>query len=369
MLPDEYRTLPEPELIARIAAAKEKLGPDLVILGHHYQRDEVIRFADHRGDSLELSRVAAAQRKARYIVFCGVDFMAETAAMLCAPSQVVLLPAVDAPCPMAQMAEVGDALTAWDALTARLSRAAARGWGKDALLPITYQNSTAALKAFCGRRGGAVCTSANAQQVFRWALDQGRRILFFPDEWLGRNTALALGIPPQRIAIWDPAELDGGCPDACTERSRSVGQAQVVVWKGHCHVHTFFTVEHVRAVREQYGDITVVVHPECTVEVVQAADLNGSTSFILRAVRDAPPGSRWAVGTEINMVARLAREYPDRTVVPLARSLCGAMYRTNLHNLLYTLEELLHGRFVGQVQVPAETTRWANLALERMLRL
>ena len=353
MLPDEYRILPEPELLARIVAAKEKLGPDLVILGHHYQRDEVIRFADYRGDSLELSRVAAAQREARYIVFCGVDFMAETAAMLCDPSQVVLLPAVDAPCPMAQMADVGDALTAWDALTAR--------WSEDALLPITYQNSTAALKAFCGRRGGAVCTSANAQQVFRWALDQGRRILFFPDEWLGRNTALALGIPPQRIAVWDPAELDGSCPD--------VGQAQVVVWKGYCHVHTFFTVEHVRAVREQYGDITVVVHPECTVEVVQAADLNGSTSFILRAVRDASPGSQWAVGTEINMVARLAREYPDRTVVPLARSLCGAMYRTNLHNLLYTLEELLQGRLVGRVQVPAETTRWANLALERMLRL
>lgn len=353
MLPDEYRTLPEPELLARIAAAKEKLGPDLVILGHHYQRDEVIQFADHRGDSLELSRIAAAQREARYIVFCGVDFMAETAAMLCDPSQTVLLPAVEASCPMAGMADVGDALTAWDTLTAR--------WGEDALLPITYQNSTAALKAFCGRRGGAVCTSANAQRVFRWALDQGRRILFFPDEWLGRNMALALGIPPQRIAVWDPAELDGGCPD--------VGQAQVVVWKGYCHVHTFFTVEHVRAVREQYGDITVVVHPECRVEVVRAADLNGSTSFILRAVRDASPGSQWAVGTEINMVARLAREYPDRTVVPLARSLCGAMYRTNLHNLLYTLEELLHGRFVGQVQVPADTTHWANLALERMLRL
>ncbi|MBC8447699.1 MAG: quinolinate synthase NadA [Chloroflexi bacterium] len=353
MLPDEYRTLPERELLARIAVAKEKLGPDLVILGHHYQREEVIRFADHLGDSLELSRVAAAQREARYIVFCGVDFMAETAAMLCDPSQTVLLPAMEAPCPMARMADVGDALTAWDALTAR--------WGEDALLPITYQNSTAALKAFCGQRDGAVCTSANAQQIFRWALDQGRRILFFPDEWLGRNTALALGIPPQRIAVWDPAELDGGCPD--------VGEAQVMVWKGYCHIHTYFTVEHVRAVRQRYGDITVVVHPECTVEVVRAADLNGSTSFILRTVRDASPGSQWAVGTEINMVARLAQEYPDRTVVPLARSLCGAMYRTNLHNLLYTLEELLHGRFVGQVQVPAETARWANLALERMLRL
>ena len=352
MLPDEYRILPEPELLARIAAAKEKLGADLVILGHHYQREEVIRFADHRGDSLELSRVAAAQREARYIIFCGVGFMAETAAMLCDPSQTVLLPAVEAPCPMARMADVGDALAAWNALTAR--------WGQNALLPITYQNSTAALKAFCGRRGGAVCTSANAQKIFRWALDQGRRILFFPDEWLGRNTALALGIPPEQIAVWDPSELDGGCPD--------VGGTQVVVWKGYCHVHTFFTVEQVRAVREQYGDINVVVHPECPVEVVRAADLNGSTSFILCTVRDASPDSQWAVGTEINMVARLAREYQDRVVVPLARSLCGAMYRTNLHNLLYTLEELLQGRFAGQVRVPAETARWANLALERMLQ-
>lgn len=353
MLPDEYRTLPEPELMARIAAAKEKLGTDLVIVGHHYQRDEVIQFADHRGDSLELSRVAAAQWKARYIVFCGVDFMAETAAMLCDSSQIVLLPAVEAPCPMARMADVGDALAAWDALTVR--------WGEETLLPITYQNSTAVLKAFCGQRGGAVCTSANAQKIFRWALDQGRRILFFPDEWLGCNTALALGVPPERIAVWDPAELDGGCPD--------VSGVQVVVWKGYCHVHTFFTVEQVQAVRERYGEITVVVHPECPVEVVQAADLNGSTSFILRTVRDAPPGSQWAVGTEINMVARLAREYPDRVVVPLARCLCGVMYRTTLHNLLYTLEELLQGRFVGRVQVPAETARWANLALERMLRL
>jgi quinolinate synthase len=351
-LPDEYRNLSDDKMFARIRAAKEKLGPDVVILGHHYQREEVIQFADHRGDSLELSRIAATQATgARYIVFCGVDFMAETAAMLCDPSQTVLMPALEAPCPMAAMADAADAQIAWDALTDL--------WGDD-LVPITYQNSYAGLKAFCGQRGGAVCTSANAQAVFRWALAQKGHILFFPDEHLGRNTALALGIPLDEIAVWDP--------DKPGEREL-FQKAKVVIWKGYCHVHTYFTVEHVRAIREKYGDITVVVHPECPMEVVQAADLNGSTSFILRTVRDAPPGSRFAVGTEINMVARLARDYPDKLVVPLASSLCGAMYRTSPNHLLYTLESLLRGELVGVIAVPEETARWANVALERMLAL
>jgi quinolinate synthase len=240
---------------------------------------------------------------------------------------------------------------AWDVLTGL--------WGDD-VVPITYQNSSAELKAFCGRRGGAVCTSANVQAVFRWALAQKGHILFFPDEHLGRNTALALGIPLEEIAVWNPDEPG----------ERGLFQkAKVVIWKGYCHVHTYFTVEHVRAVREKYGDITVVVHPECPMEVVQAADLNGSTSFILRTVRDAPAGSRFAVGTEINMVARLARDYPDKLTVPLARSLCGAMYRTSPNHLLYTLESLLRGEMVGVIAVPEETTRWANVALERMLAL
>jgi quinolinate synthase len=330
-LPDEYRNLSDDETLARIRAAKEKLGPDVVILGHHYQREEVIQFADYRGDSLELSRIAATQATgARYIVFCGVDFMAETAAMLCDPSQTVLMPALEAPCPMAAMADAAEAQIAWNALTDL--------WGND-LIPITYQNSYAGLKAFCGQRGGAVCTSANAQAVFRWALTQKGHILFFPDEHLGRNTALALGIPLDEIAVWDPDEPG----------ERELFQkAKVVIWKGYCHVHTYFTVEHVRAVREKYGDITVVVHPECPMEVVQAADLNG---------------------TEINMVARLARDYPDKLVVPLARSLCGAMYRTSPNHLLYTLESLLRGESVGVIAVPEETARWANVALERMLDL
>jgi quinolinate synthase len=351
-LPDQYRNLSDDEILARIRAAREKLGTDVVILGHHYQREEVIQFADYRGDSLELSRIAATQATgARYIVFCGVDFMAETAAMLCEHSQTVLMPALEAPCPMAAMADAADAQVAWDALTDL--------WGDD-VVPVTYQNSAARLKAFCGQHGGAVCTSANAQAVFRWALAQKGHILFFPDEHLGRNTALALGIPLEEIAVWDLDERGG---------EDTFLKAKVVIWEGYCHVHTYFTVEHVRAVREKYGDITVVVHPECPMEVVQAADLNGSTSFILRTVRDAPPGSRFAVGTEINMVARLSRDYPDKLTVPLARSLCGAMYRTSPNHLLYILESLLRGEMVGVISVPEETARWANVALERMLAL
>ena len=344
----------EPELLSRIAAAKAKLGEDLVILGHHYQQDSIIRFVDFRGDSLELSRAAAAQKRARYIVFCGVDFMAETAAMLCDPSQTVLLPALggEAKCPMAAMVTAEQAQDAWQTLAAL--------WGEDGLIPITYQNSTAEVKAFCGRHSGAVCTSANAQVIMRSALEQGKRVLFFPDEWLGRNSALALGILPEQIALWDPQRPEANGPAS--------GAARVVVWKGYCHVHTHFTVEHVRAVREKYGDVTVVVHPECRVDVVQAADLNGSTSFILRSVRDGPPGTTFAVGTEIHMVNRLAQECPDKTVVPLARSLCGAMYRVNPYNLLYTLERLLEGEPVGVVTVSPEITHWANAALERMMR-
>ncbi len=352
-LPEQYKCLTDEETFPRIAAARATLGGDAVILVHHYQRDEVMQFADYRGDSLELSRIAAREAQgAKYIVFCGVDFMAETAAMLCGPHQAVLLPAGDAPCPMAGMADVADAEIAWARVTAV--------WGEDGVVPITYQNSDAELKAFCGRHGGAVCTSANAQGVFRWALDQGKGVLFFPDEWLGRNTALALGLSPAQIALWDPGQPHGGHPD--------LGNARVVVWKGYCHVHTHFTVEHVRAVREEYPGVTVVVHPECPVEVVRAADLNGSTSFILRTVRDAPAGAKFAIGTEINMVARLAKDYPDKLVVPLSRSLCGAMYRTNPQVLLYTLESLVRGELVGLITVPEEVTKWANVALERMLR-
>ena len=251
---------------------------------------------------------------------------------------------------MAAMVNADEASQAWEMLTDL--------WDDD-LLPITYQNSLAEVKVFCGRHGGAVCTSANAQALFRWALAQKGHLIFFPDEHLGRNSALAIGVPPEAIAVWDPSK-----PEASLE---SVRQAKVVVWKGYCHVHTFFTVEHVQAVREQYGDITVIIHPECPREVVQAADQNGSTSFILRAVEEKPPGAKLAIGTEINMVSRLAREHPDKTIVPLARSLCETMCRTTPQHLRWVLEELVAGRVVNPVTVPPETAHWANLVLERML--
>ncbi len=349
---DEYRALPDEEILARIQQAKSKLGKAVVILGHHYQRDEVIQFADYVGDSLELSRRAAEVKDARYIVFCGVDFMAETAAMLCGSEQVVCLPASSAVCPMAQMADVDQAEVAWQHLMSL--------WGED-LVPVTYQNSYATLKAFCGQRGGAVCTSANAQAILRWALQQKGHAIFFPDEHLGRNSALAIGVPLDKISVWDPAE-----PQASQEAAR---QATVVVWKGYCHVHIFFTVAHVRSVRRKYPGIQVVVHPECPAEVVAQSDSNGSTSFIVRTVTNAAPGSAFAIGTEIHLVSRLAKQNPDKTIVPLARSLCGAMYRINIYNLCYTLDSLLADDPVNVVRVPAEVARWANVALEKMLRV
>jgi quinolinate synthase len=339
-------------VLAQIAAAKQQLGSDVVVLVHHYQRDEVMRFADYRGDSLQLSRVAAEQDQARYIVFCGVNFMAETAAMLCAPHQQVLLPAGDAPCPMAGMADVDQAEEAWERLTAL--------WD-DEIVPITYQNSVAALKAFCGRHGGAVCTSSNAERLFRWALEGGARILFFPDEWLGTNSALALGIPRAEIVAWDPDDVEASVAQAA--------DARVVVWKGYCHVHTGFTVEHVRQVRARYPGVRVIVHPECPVDVVQAADAYASTAGILRYVQEADPGSTIAVGTEINMVARLDAQFPDVTVVPLSRSLCGAMYRTTPVGLRDALQSCIAGAPIHVVRVDDETKRWANLALQRMLEL
>jgi quinolinate synthase len=335
-----------------IERAKAHLGDSVAILVHHYQRDEVMRFADFRGDSLQLSRVAAEQEQARYIVFCGVNFMAETAAMLCKPQQQVLQPAGDAPCPMARMADADQAQEAWERLTAL--------WG-DQIVPITYQNSVAALKAFCGRHGGAVCTSSNAERLFGWALEKKAHVFFFPDQWLGTNSALALGIPPEQIAVWDPEDVEGSVAQA--------RGAQVVVWKGYCHVHTGFTVEQVRQARARYPGIQVIVHPECPVDVVQAADEYGSTAAILRYVADAPAGAQIAVGTEINMVARLAAQFPDKTVVPLARSLCGAMYRTTPAGLRDALQSCVAGAPINVVQVDAETARWANLALQRMLDL
>ncbi len=346
--------LSEAEAMERIVRLKRELGRRVVILGHHYQRDEVIQFADYRGDSLELSRIAAKEAgDAEYIVFCGVDFMAETAAMLCRPDQTVLMPARNAGCPMAKMADAHQAQAAWDTLT--------QLWGDD-ITPITYQNSYADVKAFCGRHGGAVCTSANCRALLEWAYGQRGHVLFMPDEHLGTNTALAMGIPREQIAVWDPEAVPLSAEDLS-----GLHKARIVVWKGYCNVHTRFTVEQVRRVREQYGPIIVVVHPECRAEVVAAADENGSTSYILKRVQNAPAGSRFAIGTEINMVSRLAKDNPDKLVVPLTRSLCATMFMTNVFNLLEVLESVATGQPTGVVRVEPETARWANLALERML--
>jgi len=349
-VPRAYATMSEEEAGEHIRNARASLGSDLVILAHHYQRDSVVQFGDFVGDSLELSRRAAEVKYAKTIVFCGVDFMAETAAMLCGSNQTVLIPDRAALCPMAAMATRHQAVAAWNALTTL--------WGDD-IVPVTYQNSYADLKAFCGEHGGAVCTSANAQKLLRWAFQQKQHVIFFPDEHLGRNSALAIGVPAASIRVWDPE----------TPALENLRDAIVVVWKGFCHVHTRFTTQHVDAIRSAHPQAKIVVHPECPTEVVARADANGSTSFIVRYVNTLPPGATVAVGTEIHMVERLARQNPDKTVLPLARSQCAAMYRINPQNLAYTLDELVKGHLVNPVRVRKEITRWANLALERMLAL
>jgi len=344
-----YTQMSETELVTAIQQAKQSLGRSVTILGHHYQRDEVIQFADYRGDSLELSRRAAQIEEARYIVFCGVHFMAETAAILCKPEQVVIQPVIEAMCPMAHMANVADAERAWEELSAL--------WpGK--LVPITYQNSTAALKAFVGRRGGAVCTSANASKLFKWAFQKGDHILFTPDEHLGTNTALAMGIPSEEIGIWDPLH---------PPKPESLARCRIVVWKGFCYVHTAFTPEEVDEVRRKYPGALIIVHPECVREVVAKADLAASTSGIVQAVERAPKGAVIAIGTEWHLVHRLQQEHPDKTVIPLHHSVCVNMAMTRMPHLLYVLEGLVQGEVRNVVSVDPETAQWARLALERML--
>jgi quinolinate synthase len=339
----------EAELVAALRQARRALGDAVTILGHHYQRDEVIQFADFRGDSLELSRRAAQVQEARYIVFCGVHFMAETAAILCKPEQVVIQPEIEAMCPMAHMANAADANEAWAALT---------GLWPGSLTPITYQNSTAELKAFVGEHGGAVCTSANADRLFSWAFRRGEHILFMPDEHLGTNTALAMGIPVEEVGLWDPLHPP--------EPSRFM-RSRVMVWKGFCHVHTAFRPEDVDEARRAHPGAIVVVHPECVRKVVAKADQVGSTSAIIQAVERAPAGATIVIGTEWHLVNRLGQEHPDKVVLPLRPSICPNMAMTKMSHLLYALEGILAGQPVNVVTVDAETAKWARLALERML--
>jgi len=354
----DYAGLDADTLRRRTLAARRRLGRRVVVLGHHYQRESVIEFADFRGDSFKLSQLAAAQADAEYIVFCGVHFMAESADILRRGHQTVVLPDLKAGCSMADMAANPDVEDAW----ARL--AAAHG---EAFTPVTYMNSTAALKAFCGVHGGVVCTSSNAAQVLEWAWRQRPRVFFFPDQHLGRNTAHALGVPLERMAEWDWRAAD---PHAANARALDPA-ARIVLWKGFCSVHTKFTRAQVDEARAADPAVRVIVHPECAFDVVQAADLAGSTEYIIAQVRAAAPGTHWAVGTEIHLVHRLALEHPEQRIHSLQRNVCpcATMNRIDPAHLLWTLENLADGVVVNPVRVPDDVRRDARTALERMLAL
>ena len=358
-IPERYRDMAPEELARRIAAAKAALGSRLVILGHHYQRDEIIRWADFRGDSFKLSQQAAGRREADYIVFCGVHFMAESADILAADHQRVILPNLAAGCSMADMADEAQVLSCWRQLGEVLDLEAS------AVLPVTYMNSSAALKAFCGERGGVVCTSSNATRVLEWAFERGERVLFFPDEHLGRNTGVKLGIPDDSMVRWDPRRpLGGNTPEA-------LRRARLILWRGWCSVHARFTVAQIAEARRAYPGINVIVHPECRREVVDAADLDGSTEFILETIAAASPGSQWAVGTEINMVNRLAAEHGDKLIFCLDPVICpcSTMYRIHPAYLAWVLEALVDGQVVNEIAVPDGVKDAARVALGRMLSL
>ena len=356
-LPDSYVNMTPEELTTRIEANKVQLGSRTVILGHHYQREDIIQFADFRGDSLKLSQYAADQQGSEFIIFCGVHFMAETAAVLGGAHQKVVLPNINAGCSMADMAPTDDALDCWDDLMTTL--------GTGSVIPVTYMNSTAEIKALVGENGGAVCTSSNADRVIAWAFQQGKRVLFLPDQHLGRNTGAKMGVPLDEMVLWNPFQPLGGNTAEALERSK------MILWKGHCSVHTRFTTDQIARARQEYPDVQVIVHPECMLESVQEADYVGSTELIVKMVSESAPGSVWAIGTEINLVSRLAHENPDKTVFCLDPVVCpcSTMYRIHPAYLLWVTDELLAGRVPNQVSVAPETAHYAKVALDRMLSL
>jgi quinolinate synthase len=362
-LPDRYVGLPDAEMDCRIAAARARLGRRLVILGHHYQRDEVIKFADYTGDSFKLARRVTEHPDAEFIVFCGVHFMAESADVLSADHQQVILPDLAAGCSMADMAAPDELEMCWNDLEQM------RLPGPDELqpiVPVTYINSAASIKAFCGEHGGVVCTSSNAAATFRWAWQRGERILFLPDQHLGRNTAYKSGVPLDRMSVWDPSEMWGGLDPQPLAASR------IVLWKGHCSVHTRFTVRQIEQVRVRHPGVRVIVHPEVPWEVVQAADDAGSTEYIISQIEQSPAGSVWAVGTEIHLVSRLARRLqPERTILSLDQfgCLCSTMFRVSPNHLLWTLEALVEGEVHNRIVVPEERKYWTRVALDRMLSI
>jgi quinolinate synthase len=364
-LPEEYLGLSDEEMDRRIAAARAKLGSRLVILGHHYQRDEIIKFADYIGDSFKLAGEISKHPDAEFIVFCGVHFMAESADVLSAPHQQVILPDLAAGCSMSDMAEPEQLEACWSDLEQMgvMQGAAA---DRQPVIPVTYVNSAASIKAFCGERGGVVCTSSNAAATMRWAWARGERVLFLPDQHLGRNTAYKMGVPLSDMVLWDPNEIWGGLEGDAVKRAR------LILWKGHCSVHERFTVRQIENIRKEHPGVRVIVHPEVPFEVVQAADDSGSTEYIIKQVKAGPVGSVWAVGTEIHLVNRLAHEVaPDRTVLSLDAfgCLCSTMFRVSPNHLLWVLDGLVAGEVRNRIVVPDNQKHWTKVALDRMLSL
>ncbi len=356
--PGDLPAASDPSLVERARVAKAALGNKVFILGHHYQRDEVIEFADVTGDSFKLAQQAAARPEAPYIVFCGVHFMAESADILTGPDQAVVLPDLAAGCSMADMASFQQVEDCWD----QLAEAGVAG----VTIPVSYMNSSAAIKGFTGRHGGTICTSSNAKRALEWAFTRGEKVLFLPDQHLGRNTAVReLGLRLQDCVVYDPRKPFGG------NTVEELQAATMILWKGHCSVHGRFSVESVRDVRVRVPGVTVIVHPECTNEVVEAADLVGSTEHIIKTLEAAPAGSAWAIGTELNLVRRLARQHPDKTVVFLDKTVCycATMNRIDLPHLVWSLEELVAGRVPNRITVEPETARYAKQALDQMLAL
>ncbi|MFP3358145.1 quinolinate synthase NadA [Planococcus sp. SIMBA_143] len=351
-MPKSYLTASTEELHKRAKQARETLGDRLYILGHHYQKDEVIEYADVTGDSLQLSQIAGRQT-AEYILFCGVHFMAETADILTEPHQAVILPDMRAGCSMADMANIDQTERAWEELQTLFG---------DTIVPLTYVNSTAAIKAFVGRNGGATVTSSNAEEMVEWALSQKQRMLFLPDQHLGRNTAVKLGIPLEHMAVWDPIKQK-------LELDCAVEDVQVILWKGHCSVHMNFLPKHVDHLRVKEPDRNILVHPECTYEVVSASDFAGSTKYIIDMIEASEPGSKWAIGTEMNLVNRLIKDFPDRDIVSLNPFMCPCltMNRIDLPHFTWILEELVEGRVLNRIQVDGKTASEAKMALEKML--
>ena len=362
-VPTRYLKMTPDHVEEGIRYARKELGAKVTVLGHHYQRDDVIQFADFRGDSYLLSKQAAATREAKWIMFCGVHFMAETADILTADDQHVILPNMAAGCSMADMAPTEDVDDAWDDLVSLLGRGDSDG--KAEIVPVAYMNSTAAIKALCGKNGGLICTSSNADKAFKWAFERGKRILFLPDQHLGRNTGLAFGIPDDSMVVWNPFLPMGGLTD------REIEVAKVILWRGHCSVHTRFTVRQIEDARKRYPDVNVLVHPECTTEVVDSADSYGSTEFIRTTVESAPDGSTWAIGTEINMVNRLRDENPGKRVFCLDPVVCpcATMYRIHPAYVLWVLEGIMAGVGINVVQVDEDIKRDASVAIDRMLEV